>query len=296
MIDFIRNRLLRQPSRSEPSAAEQSNGTQAQMQERERLLAQIAMLQANGLVRDGAPPAYDADYLAVWHKNVDFMRDPQFMAAYRAGMDTGHKIGRPAGSREDIHIEWRILVCCWAAYHAAQLEGDFVECGTNTGIMSVAICNYIDFNRTGKHFYLFDTFTGIPEDQVLPEERERGRLKENEMFYDDCYELARANFSPFPKAVLVRGRVPDTLPSVHIERVCYLMLDMNIAVPELAALTHFWDRIVPGGLVLFDDYGWMAYQKQKEVLDDFAARHGVRILNLPTGQGMLIKPPRRTGA
>ena len=128
-----------------------------------------------------------------------------------------------------------------------------------------------------------------------PEERERGRLKENEMFYDDCYELAKKNFSPFPKATLVRGKVPDTLNSVSIDKVCYLMLDMNIAVPELAALTHFWDRIVPGGLVLFDDYGWMAYQKQKEVLDAFAAERGVKILNLPTGQGLLIKPPRTGG-
>jgi len=67
---------------------------------------------------------------------------------------------------------------------------------------------------------------------------------------------------------------------------------MNIAVAELAVLTHFWDNIVPGGIVLFDDSGWMAYQKQKQVLDDFTSRHGVKILNLPTGQGLLIKPPR----
>ena len=51
------------------------------------------------------------------------------------------------------------------------LAGDFVECGTNTGIMSLAICKYIDFNNTGKRFFLFDTYCGIPEEQILPEER-----------------------------------------------------------------------------------------------------------------------------
>ena len=101
-------------------------------------------------------PSYDADYLRVWNKNTDFLHDKKFIHAYQAGMKSGHKIGRTSGSDEDIHIEWRILVCCWAAQHAVRLQGDFVECGTNTGIMSLAICNYIDINKTGKNFYLFE--------------------------------------------------------------------------------------------------------------------------------------------
>ncbi len=36
---------------------------------------------------------------------------------------------------------------------------------------SLAICNYIDFNRTGKSFYLFDTYSGIPVEQMLPTEQ-----------------------------------------------------------------------------------------------------------------------------
>jgi len=53
-------------------------------------------------------------------------------------------VGRPVGPTEDIHIEWRIVTC----YHAKHLSGDFVECGSNTGIMSIAICDYIDFRPT----------------------------------------------------------------------------------------------------------------------------------------------------
>ena len=235
-------------------------------------------------------PTYHADGLMVWSKTTDFLDDPQFINAYRAGMDSGHKIGRAKGSQDDIHIEWRILVCCWAASHARQLEGDFVECGTNTGIMSLAICNYIDFNSTGKNFFLFDTFCGIPEDQILPAELALGRHKENSL-YEDCFDLATRNFRPFPNAHLIRGRVPDTLNSAKIEKVCYLMLDMNIVKPEIAAMEHFWDKLIPGAIVLMDDYGWLAYINQKKALDAFAASKGAKILNLPTGQGLLLKPP-----
>lgn len=181
------------------------------------------------------------------------------------------------------------MVCCWATWHAKHLEGDFVECGVNTGIFSIAVCNYIDFNSTGKSFYLFDTFCGIPQEQMLPEEIAVGRIQENQNFYQECYELAKHNFAPFPKAHLVRGRVPDTLSSVPIEKVCYLSIDMNIVAPEIAAIEYFYYKLVPGAPVILDDYAFAGYYKQKEAWDVFAAKKGIKILCLPTGQGLFIK-------
>lgn len=63
-----------------------------------------------------------------------------------------------------------------------------------------------------------------------------------------------------------------------------------MVTPEEAALDFFWDKLTPGAIVLFDDYWWLAYKKQKEAHDRFAQRHGVKILLLPTGQGLLLKP------
>src|SRR5262249_12311853 len=84
---------------------------------------------------DRGVPSYDADNLVTWNQSVDFISDKRFLSAYQRGMDSGHQILRPAGSREDIHIEWRVAIACWAAQHAKRLPGDFVECGTNTGIV-----------------------------------------------------------------------------------------------------------------------------------------------------------------
>jgi len=204
-------------------------------------------------------------------------------------MDTGHKINRARGSRDDIHIEWRIHVLCWAGFHATHLPGDFVECGVNTGVFSVAVCDYIDLNATGKSFYLFDTFRGIPEEQMLVSERAM-RVAENERFYEECFETALRNFAPFPKARLVRGRIPETLAEVYISRVCYLSVDMNIVVPEIAAMEFFWDRLVPGAPVILDDYGFATYEEQTRAMNAFAAKRGVKIATLPTGQGLLLKP------
>jgi O-methyltransferase len=254
----------------------------ALQQEAATLRREVAELKTSSGAQWGTP-SYDADYMRVWFHNTDFLKDERFLRAYAEGANSNHGLGN---SGEDLHIEWRILVCVWAAYHAAQLEGDFVECGTNTGIMSLAICNYLDWNSIGRRFFLFDTFEGIPVEQIAKDEAHAFTQNSS---YRQVYEIAKANFAPYKNARLIRGKVPSTLKDVEIERVAYLMLDMNILFPEREALAFFWDKLVPGGIILFDDYGWSGYHLQKESHDAFAASKGAKILNLPTGQGMLLK-------
>jgi hypothetical protein len=261
---------------------------QTELAERDRQLAeaQARAAQLDHLLKHAS---YNHDSLITCHKNIGFLRDEQFLSAYRRGVHSGHKIGEAFGTGEDIHIEWRVHVACWAAMRARTLPGAFVECGVNTGILSLAVCEYTDFNATGKDFYLFDTFNGIPESQMCAEER-TDRVRENVALYEECFERVQRNFAPFPRAHLVRGLVPDTLPTVPIDRVCYLSIDMNIVQPEIAAMDFFWDKLVPGAAVILDDYGWVNYQLQQEAHDRFAASKGVPILLLPTGQGLIIKP------
>mgnify|MGYP000179091681 FL=1 len=64
---------------------------------------------------------------------------------------------------------------------------------------------------------------------------------------------------------------------------------MNNADAEISTLEYLWDRIVPGASIVLDDYGWLAYRAQKEVEDPFFAKRGYSVLELPTGQGLVIK-------
>lgn len=234
-------------------------------------------------------PVYDADGMTLYKKTLGFLSDDRFQRAYGRGMNSGHQIGREAGSTDDIGIQFRAYLECWAAEQCLHIEGDFVCCGVNTGIMPLAICEYVDFNSTGRSYWLFDTYQGIPEEQASAAELQKSR-RANANFYPDVYEIAQANFAPFPKARLVRGMVPETLSEVEIGKVAYLAIDMNIAYPERKALEHFWPRLSPGAIVIFDDYGFAGHAEQKSSLDEFALSKGVSIGTLPTGQGLLIKP------
>jgi hypothetical protein len=201
-------------------------------------------------------------------------------------MQTPHNIGGGG----DLRIEWRVYTCLWAAEHGLALPGDFVECGVNTGIISRAICQYLDFAVVPKRFFLFDTFEGIPESQALPEEREHV-LSKNARIYRECYEDARQTFAAFPNVQLVRGTVPESLGSVSIDRVSYLSIDMNLAKPELEALEYFWDRLAPGAVVVLDDYGFEGHRHQHEAVNAFAVKRHVSVYTSPTGQGLILRPP-----
>jgi len=65
---------------------------------------------------------------------------------------------------------------------------------------------------------------------------------------------------------------------------------MNNAEPEMASLSAVLPRLQSGGVVLLDDYGCWGYSAQKIGLDPIAENHGLEILELPTGQGLILKP------
>jgi len=223
---------------------------------------------------------YNQDALLTVH-NHDFMQDPAFVNAYARGLKATEK---------DPGMPWRVHVALWAAAHAKSLEGDFVECGVFKGFLSSAIMQYCDWNALNRHFYLFDTFRGLDEKYVSKSEKDNGRMELSKSEYSECYEKVKSNFAEFKNVHLVRGSIPETLTTVNISKVCYLSIDMNCSLPEIAAANFFWDKMVSGAIAILDDYAYVGFLDQKKAFDKFANEHGIKILSLPTGQGLYIKP------
>ena len=250
--------------------------------EAKKLQAAFEFLTRFGYALVPGPLAFNSDGLATRH-SCAFITEPEFAEAYRLGIATN------PGFPEDPNIQWRVHVACWAAKHASALSGDFVECGVNTGILSRAIMHVLAFETlTERRFFLLDTYDGMPAEQLTTGEVEAGFTTYNSQ-YPDCYEQVVETFRPYPNAVIIRGKVPDTLSQVDTSRICYLSIDMNAVVPEIAAAEYLWDKLVPGAVVLLDDYGWGMHVEQRHAFDKFAEEKGSRILCLPTGQGLIIK-------
>jgi O-methyltransferase len=226
---------------------------------------------------------YSADGLHTFH-NCDFIKHPRFQSAYNFGL---------INARAGLSIEWRVHVALWAATQCAQLKGDFIDCGVHTGILSGAVMTWLNFEKmTNKTYYLLDTFEGIPLDQISEKEFANGVANMNRKynFGDKTYLDIKEKFKKFSNCKIIKGKVPDTLSQVDSERFAYVSIDMNVTVAEIAAAEYLWPKIIPGGIMLLDDYGWESHYLQKIAFDEFALKHAIQILSLPTGQAILMKP------
>lgn len=209
------------------------------------------------------------DNLFTFGKNLGFLHDPAFMQAFQAG-------ARTDAERASI---WRVHTLCWAARRALRVPGDFVECACYRGTSARIVCDYLGFGGIDKRYWLYDLFEH-PKDAKHLIMKSHG---------NSLYEEVRERFADLANVTVTQGRVPGILQEVAPETIAFLHLDLNDAKPELAALEKLFDRVSPGGTIVLDDYGWLEYGQQKEAEDPFFAARGYSVLELPTGQGLVVK-------
>jgi predicted O-methyltransferase YrrM len=93
-----------------------------------------------------------------------------------------------------------------------------------------------------------------------------------------------------PNIQVIKGRVPEILREGCPDQIAFLHIDMNSAVAEIAALDFLYDRITPGGVIVFDDFGWFSAVEQHHAERRWMTARGLHILEMPTGQGLFVKP------
>jgi hypothetical protein len=237
-----------------------------------RLFARWPRLDPSSTVLDANHrPTYCVGGLAT---NVsDGWRTPRFKEAYGRAWDGIE--ARGLGNRHDYRAaEWKCHTACWAAETAKRLDGDFVECGVGFGITSGTMLNYTETPT----FWLIDAWgSDVPLDA--------GETYHRYATADDARHL----FATFPQARVVHGIVPAILSTLPIERVAYLHIDMNSWQADLAALEYLWPRLVPGGLVIIDDFGFGGFERTKAAIEGFAMRNGTAVLYSPVGPGIMVK-------
>lgn len=224
------------------------------------------------------------DRLLTLDKSCGFLEKTEFKRAYNK-IHGNHKYDQYNGPHT---VAWRLHTLCWAAQEALSLPGDFMECGTFKGDFAWVVSQCVDFAKTGEIFYLHDSFEGFAKGDTTVDQ---GYADFANPIYQEAgiYDSVLQRFAVNPNVKIIRGYLPEALDPTQPAQISFLHMDLNSPGAEVETLRELWPRIVAGGFIIFDDYGWKVFAKQKEAEDLFASEHGLSILELPTGQGLLIK-------
>jgi hypothetical protein len=213
---------------------------------------------------------FAGDNLFTFGRQLSFLGDLAFMAS----------VNKNARTAIEKAIIWRTYIVCWAARQGLRLDGDFIECGCYKGTTARIVCDYLDFARVGKKYHLHDLFIHTPDlEHPYPDHG------------PELYPQVKERFADLPNVNVIQGKLPDVLHGSIPERISFLHIDLNSAAAEVGCLELLFDRLVPGAILILDDYGWYygIYRAQKPAEDRFFHPRGYQVLELPTGQGMVIK-------
>ena len=215
------------------------------------------------------PGSYLGDNLFTWGRNNSLFDDEAFRKAWESNVQND----------ADRAIAWRRYILACSAYHCAQLPGDFVECGVYRGTGIKTIVDYFGKEGFTKTFWGYDTFDYNPVESHAFVGQQTG-----------MFEEIQKRFEGYDQVRLVRGLLPDSLIGNSPEKISFMHIDLNSAKFEIAVLEALYERVVPGGMIVLDDYEWGGiYREQKIAEDAWFAQYNYRVFPLPTGQGMVLK-------
>jgi hypothetical protein len=157
------------------------------------------------------------------------------------------------------------------------IAGAVVECGTWRG-GSLALLSWA-FRRQqdARELWAFDSFEGVPPPGPNdPPSAHRG-FSEGwcAATATDVRAAVRALGGDDGELRIVPGWLDQTLPNATVGPIALLNVDVDWYDSVSVVLDHLYDRVVPGGIINFDDYGrWSGCD---QAVQDFMDRRGLKL-------------------
>ena len=171
-------------------------------------------------------------------------------------------------------------------HYCLHLEGDFAECGVYKGGTAFLIA-YAQNNRgiQDKRLHLFDTFTGMPAEAGKDPSKHRAND-----FGDVSLTTIKKYLQDFPFVAFHPGFIPETFKTVKDSKFAFVHVDVDLYQTTQDCCGFFYDRMVSGGVMIFDDFGFPRYRfAEKQAVDEFFLDKPENPISLPTGQCFIIK-------
>jgi hypothetical protein len=155
------------------------------------------------------------------------------------------------------------------------LPGDIVELGVFKGSGIATFSKFLDIYcpNSNKKIIGFDIFDVLEANEILDKDSKLDKLSmktvysrvENEDLTLEKVTQQLQNMEIHKKYILVKGDIENTIPTFLKEnpgfRISLLYIDVDLDRPTYLGLKYLWDRILPGGIILFDEYEYHKFSE-----------------------------------
>lgn len=174
------------------------------------------------------------------------------------------------------------------------LDGEYAECGCWKGHSAYLICKTLARDGYSKIFHIFDSFEGLseklPVDKNILVEQTPDEIKAERLRYAATEERVRKTLSDFNFVKLYKGWIPERFDEVKDLSFAFVHLDVDLYQPVLDSLKFFFPRLLKGGVIVFDDYGYSDFPGFKKAIDEFLSYNDCELFyEVPIGGCFLIK-------
>ena len=165
------------------------------------------------------------------------------------------------------------------------LPGHVVECGVYKGASFIRLATFRQVLEStySRKLIGFDAFGKFPEQDEPDDAKFISEFEGNGGFGISEEEMHLVMESKgYQHYELVRGDVTKTIPDylkLHPElKIALLHVDVDVYRPTVSILENFYDHVVTGGLIVFDDYGTVA--GETKAVDEFCSKKNLQVEKL----------------
>lgn len=201
-----------------------------------------------------------------------FLEDNEFYSGFyrRFCGDNDHSLDRKYFIKELVQL-------------VSRLEGSTAECGVYTGATSYLICEASQLSGLNKRHYMFDSFEGLSR----PRGVDGSYWKEGDLVASE--EIVKQNLGEFPFCVYCKGWIPSQFEKVADQKFSFVHIDVDLYQPTLDSIAFFYDRLVAGGIIVCDDYGFLSCPGATAAMEEYFSTCPESIVHVPTGQAFIVK-------
>lgn len=154
-------------------------------------------------------------------------------------------------------------------------DGAIVEFGCYAGTTSLFIQRLLQKMSATTQFHVYDSFAGLPEKLEVDESVVGSQFRVGELYVSKTKFIKNFNKAQLPLPHIHKGWFKDLSVDDVPAKIAFAFLDGDYYESIVIPLKLIWPKLVPGSIVIIDDYQNEALPGASKAVDEWIANRSV---------------------